>query len=201
MKKVIIFVGIAIALCSVLVLLEVGLNKDENDVKSFEKPKNSANIQSNENVLKANQKVFKVDYTIIEAEDNEFMVIYGYDKDGNAVWKYETEKIYMYTETQNIVPNQEFSIDLLYNNEEKVYINDNYTIKALDFQTGKVVWECPNVQCLDDNASYLDIDTKTLYLYSPTTNFFYAIDSNGKMIKEINIVNSLETKRIANSTL
>ena len=190
------FVGIAIALCSVLVLVEVGFRKDENDVKSFEKTKNSDNIQTNENVIESKEEVYKVDHTtIFDDEDNEFMIISGYDKSGKVVWKYETEKIFLYTETQRIVPNEHIAMDFLYEDGKKVYVNDNHTIKALDFQTGEVVWECPNVQCLEDNVSHLDDDTKTLYLYSPITNIFSVIDKNGKLLKEIDVHDYVKAKR------
>ena len=178
MKKIMMFVGIAIALCTVLVLVEVGLRNDENDVKSFEKPKNSANIQSNENLTETNEEAYHVDYTEFWTQDANFIIVLGYDKTGKVVWKYETKKA---------LPTENMSTELLYKEDGKtVYINDDYTIKALDYKTGKVIWECPNVSCLN-TSSYLDDDTKTLYLYSPVTNNFYAIDSNGKMLKEIKI--------------
>ena len=177
MKKIMIFVGIAIALCSVLVVVELGFRKDENDVKSFEKPKNSANIQSNENMIESKEEVYKVDHTEFWTEDANFIIVYGYDKDGKVVWKYETEKT---------PPTENMTTELLEDDGEKVYVNDNGAIKALDYQTGKVIWKCPNVSCAN-TSSFVDYDTKTLYLYSPVTNMFYAIDKNGKILKEINV--------------
>ena len=177
MKKIMIFVGVAIALCAVLVLVEVGFRKDENDVKSFEKPKNSANIETNENMIESKEEVHKIDHTEFLTEDGNFIIVYGYDKNGRIVWKYETKKAF---------PGENMSTELLDVDGKVVYVNDDDTIKALDYQTGKVIWECPNVSSAN-TSSFIDYDTKTLYLYSPVTNIFYAIDSNGKMLKEINM--------------
>ena len=178
MKKIMLFIGIAITitLCGMIVLDEFCIKNNENGIKSFEKNKNSDNIQSKDKVVESNEAVFEVDYTEFCTEEAKFIVIFGYDKDGKIVWKYESEKT---------PPTENWSTEMLCQVEGRVYINDNFTIKALDNQTGKTIWECKNVECL--NTSYYIDKESYLYLYSPVTDMFYEIDNDGKMLKEISM--------------
>lgn len=104
----------------------------------------------------------------------EFAVITGMDRDGNAVWAYETDG-YEMTELTRI---EEIALG-----ETAYYFNEGGTITALDRETGDVLWR--NDEFGGASIHSVVADNGTLYLCGYYGPDFFAVDKNGTTLKQI----------------
>lgn len=215
-KKILVYVG----MLGVLGFCLTGCNAKEGEVKSVEKQNEVASIKlesnnevSNNTSIKQEEKqvnnivssnenegqvkesyvtsceVVNVTHTEINT-DVRYIVVSGYDKDGNVVWEYKTQK-------ESPVP-QFTTIEYIgaFNNEI-VYINELGVIKGLDYKTGKVLFSNSEYKT---GSSLNDIDLDgNLYLYGLENNVLFILNKNGKTVKRFEVKNNISNSDLPNA--
>lgn len=150
-------------------------------------------IQEDDNEYVTNEKfseneVVKVDFSDINA-DSRYLIIYGYDKNANIVWQYTTPVESPVPQFTNLEYIGEYDHEL-------VYLNEFGTIKALDFQTGEVLFSNNEYQD-GESESYIDIEG-TLYLYGSykLEDIVFIMNKEGKTVKKIDISKYIDENNI-----
>lgn len=152
---------------------------------------NNSNSEENEFIINensSNNEVVKVDCVDIYAEER-YLIIYGYDKNANIVWQYKTP-------IESPVP-QFTNLEYIGTYEyELVYVNEFGTIKALDFQTGEVLFSNNEYQD-GQSVSHIDLNGN-LYLYGSykLEDVVFIMDKEGKNIKKIDISKYVDEKKV-----
>lgn len=149
-------------------------------------------IQEDDNEYVTNEKfseneVVKVDFSDINA-DSRYLIIYGYDKNANIVWQYTTPVESPVPQFTNLEYIGEYDHEL-------VYLNEFGTIKALDFQTGEVLFSNNEYQD-GQSVSHIDLNGN-LYMYGSykLEDVVFIMDKEGKTVKKIDISGYVDEKK------
>lgn len=176
--------------------IELNVNEDalkgelNNVSDSNSNEENDSSQEENEfitNENSSNNEVVKVDCVDIYAEER-YLIIYGYDKNANIVWQYKTPIESPVPEFTNLEYIGEYDHEL-------VYLNEFGTIKALDFQTGEVLFSNNEYQ---DGQSVSHIDLSgNLYLNGAykLEDVVFIMDKEGKTVKKIDISGYVDEKK------
>ena len=146
------------------------------DEEQKEEPAKMENVED-EGTSKTdnNKKVVKVISKDGKSNENGYtLIFYGKDKNNNTIWKYET-KMGARTELTTI---EELKVT-----NERVYINEDGTITALNKETGKVIWQ--NNEYKGADSSFCFDDKGTLYICGHYGPDLFIVDKNGKTIKTL----------------
>ncbi len=122
-------------------------------------------------------RVVGVSSGIINGADEQALVITGYDANGATIWSFKTRGLKLGEISQ--YEQQE----LIHIGKNRVYVNDCGTIKALNKQTGSVIWE--NKDYGGACSLYYFDDYDTLYLVGSDGPSLCVIDFNGKTKKKM----------------
>ena len=111
----------------------------------------------------------KVHYDAVE----EYATIKGYNRAGDVVWQYETER-FVGTELPSVVPIGE--------KDDCYYFVENTSVVCLDKQTGEVLWKNDD---LDARASGSVLGETAIYLCCRYHPSFYAVSYSGQTLARI----------------
>lgn len=119
----------------------------------------------------------KIDIQIKYKEDGEYLLEYSKkDENNNEIWNYNTESTF---------ESQYDLVDTLASTNDRIYINENGTIVALNKETGEIIWKsdaCKETEGAFDSV-YLD-KNQNLYIYRGDVT---VIDKDGEKKAEISV--------------
>ncbi|MBP3597486.1 MAG: hypothetical protein J6J60_08875 [Clostridia bacterium] len=166
---------------------ELNNSTDSNIVKE----KNFIQEENNKNVTNekfSEKEVVRVDFSDISAESR-YLIIYGYDKNANIVWQYKTPVEVSVPQFTNLEYIGEYDHEL-------VYLNEFGTIKALDFQTGEVLFS--NNEYQDGESRSLIDANGDLYLCGTykSEDFVFIMNKEGKTVKKIDVSKYIDEEQV-----
>ena len=114
---------------------------------------------------------------ITEEDTKHFITIKGLDDADNVVWTYDTVKDYV---------GQYENIEVIFENNEQVLLNEAGTIVSLNKKFGTVMWKNADYQ----GAESIGITDSEGYIYvsSATLPYLFALTPQGKTLKKINAI-------------
>jgi len=151
-------------------------NKQNNNTLNNKEQNKDTNDSISSNKTNISKKVVRVTCTEINTSMY-YLILNGVDVDGNIVWKYETIK-----EAAPQLPTIEYLGDY---DHEIVYVNEQGTIKVLDFQTGKVLYN--NKEYGSGKSASTIGPNGEIYLYGLTDDIFFVVDKKGKTLREVKV--------------
>lgn len=182
------------------------LNKNTNESKVSERTEETKIVATeldksaneiNENDYENYNDEFQVIYNNLKAvgyktvqsedvveEDNHYVKIMATDVDDNIIWKTETQK----ESTDKTYPSAEY----LKEEQGYVIVNDAGVLKALDLDTGKLIWKDEQYK-KGGNSATVDWDCNT-YVYSSEANKVTIYNKDGKIIKVFDLNKEEECK-------
>ena len=114
---------------------------------------------------------------VTEEDTKHFIKINGLDDLENVVWTYETTKDYV---------GQYENIEVIFENDDQVLLNEAGTIVSLNKKFGTVMWKNYDYNgaesiCLTDSEGYI-------YVSSATLPYLFVLTPQGKTVRKINAI-------------
>ena len=131
-----------------------------------------------EETVELSYSAYKVTYTYLRDNGEEFYTFQGIDPEGNVAWTHETAHLGM-AQIQRVMPIGTW--------EDRFFYNEDGTVVALDLVTGQELWRNEEFGgCFSiETAAVIDPEG-FLYLCGADTPDFFVCDVDGNTILRIN---------------
>ena len=159
------------------VTAEVTAEAETTEATRFTQPAETLPDPTEETVA-LSYTAYKVTYTYLQDDDQEFYTFQGIDPEGNIAWTKESAHLDM-AQIQRIMPIGTW--------EDRFLYNEGGTVVALNIVTGQELWRNEEFRgCFGSEKAVLIDPAGFVYLCGGDTPDFFACDMEGNTVLRIN---------------